>query len=173
MAAEFSDDLVRDDILPLFYQIDGLGVSVALDRFTNRRSFVARPGWPSIVLPSPNVGPVPWDAKDPFVLAGRTTDWTVPPSRENPLFAHDSGWSVEFFITVFEELSEDGPGESVAAELGAGDTVKMWLWVNDVDVPDNLSAQFYMFDIDAVLLGPGETAVEATSWARIKATLTE
>lgn len=174
VAAEFSDDLIRDDFSALFKLSDGLSVYVKPDhRFVHEQGYVVRPGLANILLPKPYSSPdFVWTTVEPFGGSGRV-DQDPPGSQRDPLSVPDSRWSVEFFVTVFDELSAEGPDESVVAELTAGDLVNLSLFVHDVDVPENLQALFYLSDTVVLLLSLDETAVRQQRWGEIKATVSE
>ena len=121
-------------------------------------------------------------------------DWMVQPPfarggggvfGENPTI-----WVTEFYVTCFDLLDHLNPENSVVSELAAGKTIGFDFIVRDYDVePVGRYAHYELiFPIDAeenaegadlfvdgLLLGPdddfGNSAVQSTSWARIKASL--
>ncbi len=110
---------------------------------------------------------------------------------------------VEFYVTPFDHLIWDNPGESIISNLTINETIGFALMVSDIDTgPIRINAPtefdsihalfgpeasfglpgvdvFWESDLWArgILLGSdnptGDTAVESVSWARIKASLPE
>ena len=119
-------------------------------------------------------------------------NWMVQPP-----FARGSGgvygenptvWVSEFYVTCFDRLHHLDPDESVVSWLEEGKTVGFDLYVRDYDLePGGPRAYYYLTGpdwgvwsqadhfADGLLLGPGDdfgdSAVQSTSWARIKASL--
>ena len=149
---------------------------------------IAPSGGPRVVLFATSVGaigfdeieqPVDWMVQPPFARGGGSV------FGENPTI-----WVTEFYVTCFDLLDHLNPENSVVSELGAGKTIGFDLGVHDYDVePIGRYANYelkYREDIsevaigadlfvDGLLLGPdddfGDSAVQSTSWARIKASL--
>ena len=114
-----------------------------------------------------------WMIEEPYALGTGTV------LGENPTF-----WTVEFYITAFDDLRLFSPEESVISAFQPGRIIGLDLGVFDWDHSETRMAQFYLRDtthamafegadgfIDALLMGPEGTVVEATTWARIKAAL--
>ncbi len=110
-------------------------------------------------------------AAEPFALGSGTV------LGENPTF-----WTVEFYVTAFDDAISIGPEEIVISSFKPGQIIGFNVGVFDRDYHDTRSAQFYLHDpdesmsregadgfVDAILMGPEGTAVEATTWARLKA----
>ena len=121
-------------------------------------------------------------------------DWMVQPPfarggggvfGENPTI-----WVTEFYVTCFDLLDHLNPENSVVSELSAGKTIGFDFIVQDYDVEPRRPLAYYElkyregaeenaegadFFVDGLLLGPdndfGDSAVQSTSWARIKASL--
>ena len=123
--------------------------------------------------------PMDWMVHPPFARGGGGV------FGENPTI-----WVTEFFVTCFDLLDHLNPENSVVSKLAAGKTIGFEFGVNDYDVePVGRFALYelkYREDIsevakgadifvDGLLLGPdddfGDSAVQSTSWARIKASL--
>ena len=95
----------------------------------------------------------------------------------------------EFYVTCFDLLDHLNPENSVVSELAAGKTIGFDFTVRDYDVEIVRPLAHYEliygadaeetaeddFFVDGLLLGPdddfGDSAVQSTSWARIKASL--
>ena len=96
----------------------------------------------------------------------------------------------EFYVTCFDLLDHLNPENSVVSELAAGKTIGFDFTVRDYDVEIVRPLAHYQlnyrddaeetaegadFFVDGLLLGPdddfGDSAVQSTSWARIKASL--
>lgn len=116
-----------------------------------------------------------WMHREPYAAAAGTA------LGENPTF-----WTVEFFATAFDDVPAEGPEGSVISDLQPGQTIGLDLVITDWDESETRMAQFFLMDpedemawegadgfVDAILVGPEQTAVETDSWARIKATLVE
>ena len=114
-----------------------------------------------------------WMTAEPYALGSGTV------LGENPTF-----WTVEFYVTAFDEMFSLGPEDVVISSFEPGQIIGFEIIVYDWDHHDNQAAQFYLQDpnreseameadsfIDAILLGPEQTAVEATTWARLKAAM--
>ena len=114
-----------------------------------------------------------WMYHEPYAAAAGTV------LGENPTF-----WTVEFYATAFDDIPAEGPEGSVLSDLHPGQTIGLDLAIIDWDESETRSAQFFLIDpenemawegadgfVDAILLGPYGTAVESTSWARIKHSL--
>ena len=114
----------------------------------------------------------PWMGAEPYALGSGTV------LGENPTF-----WTVEFYVTAFDDVFS--PEDFVISSFEPGQIIGFDVVVFDWDRSETRNAQFYLSDptdedkwegaygfTDAILLGPEGTAVESTSWARIKATLT-
>ena len=91
--------------------------------------------------------------------------------------------TVEFYFTAFDDMSYLDPEDVVISSFEPGQVIGFDLAVIDWDHDDTRNGQFYLHDpsqeseavgadgfVDAILLGPEGTAVEATTWARLKAT---
>ena len=102
---------------------------------------------------------------------------------ENPTF-----WVIEMSVTCFDRLNHLDPEDSVISRLAEGKTIGFDVHVFDHDLEDSRRhANFMLTDpdeiewigadefVDGLLLGPGgepdDSAVQSTSWARIKAGL--
>lgn len=167
VAAEFTDDIIRDDGSPLFHGADGLVIAVTPDSRERAHSYAVRPAG-YIVQPFPDVGnnAARWSVNDPFAHAVR--------AEQTP-----TSWGVEFFISCFDVLQPSDSGdsaadESVVTDLAAGDEVDLTLSVTDWDADERRSAWFYLAPEDAssvraVLLSPGDTAVRQQTWGEVKA----
>ena len=93
-------------------------------------------------------------------------------------------WTVEFYVTAFDRMIQSDPDGSEISTFEPGQVMGFILGVFDWDHDDRGSGQFYLHDIpedpgpgdevdvfvDGILVG-SDTAVESTTWARIKATL--
>ena len=121
----------------------------------------------------PFVTGISWMVEEPYALGTGTV------LGENPTF-----WTVEFYITAFDDMRYFSPEESTVSAFQPGQIIGFDLGVFDWDRNENRMAQFYLHDpaddmalegadgfVDAILLGSDRTAVEATSWARIKAAI--
>ena len=146
-------------------------------------------GGTRVVLLLTSVGALPFDEIE------KPVDWMV-----HPPFARGGGsvfgenptiWVTEFYVTCFDLLDHLNPENSVVSELGSGKTIGFDLIVHDYDVePVGRYAHYELkyrgddggfleeganFFVDGLLLGPdddfGNSAVQSTSWARIKASL--
>ena len=123
--------------------------------------------------------PVDWMVQPPFAWGGGGV------FSENPTI-----WVTEFYVTCFDLLDHLNPENSVVSGLAAGKTIGFDLGVNDYDVePVGRFAYYGLINlediaelekgadifVDGLLLGPdddfGNSAVQSTSWARIKASL--
>ena len=120
-------------------------------------------------------------------------DWMVQPPfarggggvfSENPTI-----WVTEFHVTCFDLLDHLNPENSVVSELAAGKTIGFDFTVSDYDVEivrplayyelinrgDDADLDSADIFVDGLLLGPdddfGDSTVQSTSWARIKASL--
>ena len=150
---------------------------------------IALSGGPTISLPGTTVRAYGFDE-----MGNSGVDWMVQPPfarggggvfGENPTI-----WVTEFYVTCFDLLDHLNPENSVVSELAAGNTIGFELGVNDYDVEpagryalyelkyrEELSEVAVGADIfvDGLLLGPDDdfdnSAVQSTSWARIKASL--
>ena len=146
---------------------------------------IAPSGGPRVVLYYTSVGAltfgetaVDWMVQPPFARGGGGV------FSENPTI-----WVTEFHVTCFDLLDHLNPENSVVSELAAGNTIGFNLAVSDYDVePFGRVAYYELINrgddadldsadifVDGLLLGPdedfGDSAVESTSWARIKAAL--
>ena len=147
------------------------------------------PSGPTISLPGTTFRAYGFDE-----MGNSGVDWMVQPPfarggggvfGENPTI-----WVTEFYVTCFDLLDHLNPENSVVSELAAGKTVGFDFGVHDFDVESNgryanyelkyreeLSEVAIGADIfvDGLLLGPDDdfdnSAVQSTSWARIKASL--
>ena len=144
---------------------------------------------PRVVLFNTSVGWVPFDE------IGQPVDWMVQPPfarggggvfGENPTI-----WVTEFYVTCFDLLDHLNPENSVIPELAAGKTIGFDFIVHDYDVePVGRYAHYELMYregdggyreeganlfVDGLLLGPDDdfdgSAVQPSSWARIKASL--
>lgn len=125
--------------------------------------------------------PVDWMIQPPFAQGGGSV------FGENPTV-----WIVEFYVTSFDHLHHLSPEESVVSQFAEGKILGFDLVVLDFDnEPSGLSANFTLVDpvefqkdgvgadffVDGLLLGRdadfGGSMVLSTSWARIKASLSE
>ena len=123
--------------------------------------------------------PVDWMVQPPFARGGGGV------FSENPTI-----WVTEFYVTCFDLLDHLTPENSVVSGLAAGKTIGFDLSVSDYDVEPAGRLAYYElrnreeisevaigadFFVDGLLLGPdddfGDSAVQSTSWARIKASL--
>ena len=166
-AAEFTDNIIRDEGGPLFTQADGLVIAVTPDSRERAHSYAIRPAG-NLIMPFPVTGDIAarWSVWDPFAHAVRADP--TPTS-----------WGVEFFISCFDVLlpSEEGDNagaaESVITDLAAGDEVDLVLTVTDWDADDRRSASFNLMPeygpVRALLLSPHDTAVRQQTWGGIKA----
>ena len=128
VAAEFTDDLVRDDGRAIFVQTDGMAISVTpagREEIQSYSVWAMSIHWVMLPLPYPGSTAL-WSLDDPFGHA----------ARANPTPA---SWAVEFFISCFDALA-DGPDESVVADLAAGDEIDLNISVMDWDAHDTQSA---------------------------------
>ena len=150
---------------------------------------IAPSGGPRVVLYYTSVGALPFDETE------QPVDWMVQPPfarggggvfGENPTI-----WVTEFYVTCSDLLDHLNPENSVVSELAAGKTIGFDFIVHDYDVePRGRYAHYELkyredgadvlgeggdFFVDGLLLGPdddfGDSAVQSTSWARIKASL--
>lgn len=120
--------------------------------------------------------PIDWMVLPPYAQGGGGV------FSENPTF-----WLVEFFTTCFDQLNHLSPEESVVSQFTEGKVIGFDLLVYDYDIepagtlvlytltePDGVWDQASDF-VDGLLLGPGvesvDSAVQSTSWGRIKASL--
>ena len=122
--------------------------------------------------------PVDWMAQPPFARGGGGV------FGENPTI-----WVTEFYVTCFDLLDHLNPENSVVSELAEGKTIGFDLGVSDYDVePAGRYAHYEKYHediaevhkgadsfVDGLLLGQDndfeDSAVQSTSWARIKASL--
>ena len=125
----------------------------------------------------------PWVHQVPYADGGGV----VLDSR--PVF-----YVIEFYVTAFDRLIWDSPERSLVSELFAGKMIKFATSLTDSDTdPSTIESVHYLYGPDAsrdknlgrtsdlwahgILLGAdvgtGGTAVESTTWARIKASLSE
>ena len=148
------------------------------------------PSGPTISLPGTTFRAYGFDE-----MGNSGVDWMVQPPfarggggvfGENPTI-----WVTEFYATCFDLLDHLNPENSVVSELAAGKTIGFDFTVSDYDVeivrplayyelinrgndPDLDSADIF---VDGLLLGPDDdfdgSAMQSTSWARIKASLAE
>ena len=121
--------------------------------------------------------PVDWMVQPPFARGGGGV------FSENPTI-----WVTEFYVTCFDLLDHLNPENSVVSGLAAGKTIGFDLSVSDYDVEPAGRLAYYElinrediskvatgadFFVDGLLLGPdddfNDSAVQSTSWARIKA----
>ena len=152
VAAEFQDDLVRDDPTAIFVQTDGLVISVTPDGREEVQNYAVRPRW---IVPFPYSGRSPnWSTEAPFALAA----W----AELTP-----TSWAFEVFVTCFDVLAD--PDDSVVSDLVAGDEINLTLSVQEWDAHDTRSAWFNLVPSRAVLLSPGDTAVHQQTWGEVKA----
>ena len=102
--------------------------------------------------------------------------------RENPTIR-----VIEFYVTCFDRLDHLNPEESVVSQLAEGEIIGFEMFVYDYDLePVSPHALYWLTDpedteegaegadffVDGLLLGPGgDSVVQSTSWARIKASL--
>ena len=163
VAAEFTDDLVRNDGRAIYVQTDGMAISVTPDGREEVQRYSIRAGDDrKIIFPYPYFdNESVWSSEDPFALASKTDTPT--------------SWTVEFFISCFDALGE-GPDDSAVSDLAAGDEIDLTLSVVDWDAHDSQNAWFYLApeDLDApavraLLLSPGDTAVRQQTWGGVKA----
>ena len=144
------------------------------------------PSGPMISLYPTTVGEIGFDELDTEEL-----NWMVQPPfarggggvfGENPTI-----WVAEFFATCFDRLHHFDPDESVVSQLEEGRIIGFDLYVRDYDLePGGPRAYYYLTGpdwgvwsqadhfADGLLLGPddlGDSAVQSSSWARIKASL--
>ena len=117
--------------------------------------------------------PIDWMVLPPFALGGGGV------FSERPTF-----WLVEFFATCFDQLDHLSPEDSVVSQFAEGKVIGVNVLVYDYDVepagtlalytltePDGDGDQASNF-VAGLLLGPnGDSVVQSTSWARIKASL--
>ena len=146
------------------------------------------PSGPRVVLFNTSVGAIGFDEID------QPVDWMVQPPfaqggggvfGENPTI-----WVTEFYVTCFDLLDHLNPENSVVSELAERKVIGFDLLVRDYDTepvgphafyqlkdPDDAeeNAEGADFFVDGLLLGPDDdfdnSAVQSTSWARIKASL--
>ncbi len=147
---------------------------------------IAPSGGPRVVLFYTSVGAltfgeiaVDWMVQPPFARGGGGV------FSENPTI-----WVTEFYVTCFDLLDHLNPENSVVSELAAGKTIGFNLGVSDYDVEPVVGPAAYYelinrgddadldradIFVDGLLLGLdedfGDSAVQSTSWARIKASL--
>ena len=99
---------------------------------------------------------------------------------ENP-----SIWSIEFYVTPFDLVIPDDREASIPSVLEEGKIIGFDIHIEDADEPQELSRIFLRDPknwgpesfVDGLLMGIGDgidaSAVQADSWARIKASLAE
>ena len=167
VAAEFTDNTIRDEGGSLFTRADGLVVAVTPDSREWAHSYAVRPAG-NLIMPFPVIGDFAarWSAYAPFAHAVRAEQT-------------DNSWGIELFFSCFDVIrpSESGDSaadESVITDLVAGDEVDLILRVTDWDADDRRSATFNLTPEDAspvraLLLSPGDTAVRQQTWGRVKA----
>ena len=171
-AAEFADDVIRDDGGSLFYQADGLVIAVTPD---SRREemfphlYAVRPAG-NLIMPTPVAGnnAARWSARDPFARGIRTGQT-------------DTSWGIEFFFSCFDVLQPSGhdnaADESIITNLATGDEINLVIRVTDWDADDRKSVTFSLSPegdvnpVRALLLSPGDTAVRQQTWGGVKASL--
>ena len=101
---------------------------------------------------------------------------------EKPTF-----WLVEFSVTCFDRLDHLSPEDSVVSQFAEDKVIGFDMLVYDYDVePAGTRALYTLTEpdgdwdqasdfVDGMLLGPGgefgDSAVQSTSWGRIKASL--
>ena len=160
---------------------------------TNRQAqwyenIAVAPSDQKVVLFKTSVGAIGFDEIE------QSVDWMVQPPfagggggvfGENPII-----WVTEFYVTCFDLLDHLNPENSVVSQLAAGKVIGFDLLIRDYDTepvgphafyqlkdPDDAeeNAEGADFFVDGLLLGPdddfGNSAVQSTSWARIKASL--
>ena len=145
------------------------------------------PNGPMISLLGTTAGAIGFDE-----LELEELNWMVQP----PFARGDGGvygenptvWVSEFFVTCFDRLHHLNPEESVVSQFEERRIIGFDLYIRDYDVePRGPRAFYYLVGpdwvdwsqadhfADGLLLGPdddfGDSAVQSTSWARIKASL--
>ena len=173
-----------------WYQSHGeLNEALMSNRQAQRYEAISRaPGGPMVHLLWTTIGadgfdeidqPIEWMIQPPFARGGGGV------FGENPTI-----WVIEFYVTCFDHLHHLNPEESVVSQLSEGEIIGFDLFVYDYDVePVGLHALYWLrnpveveedavgadYFVDGLLLGPGvesvDSAVQSTSWARIKASL--
>ncbi len=122
----------------------------------------------------------------PFVGAYWDEDgyWAVEPpyalGTASVLEGETASWTVEFCVTAFDHLLDSDPDGSETSKFEPGHTIGFTVGVFDFDHDDVGSGQFYLEDVAAAsgfdrkahgVLTGSPSAVESTTWGRIKATL--
>ena len=134
------------------------------------------PAGPQISVPQNNMNGSWWMVFPPFARGGGDV------YGENPTI-----WSVEFYVTCWDRLNSVDPDDSIVSRLSAGNVIGLDVWVSDHDIDNPSPTGFYFLDrptsernfafdasefFDGLLLGrPGDSAVQSTTWGRIKASL--
>ena len=121
---------------------------------------------------------VEWITQPPFASVGGSV------FGENP-----TNWVVEFFVTCFDRMNHLSPEGGVVSQFDPGRIIGLDIGVVDRDDPNSSRyASYRLVDenlriwgkgadnfTDGLLLGPDDdfanSAVQSTSWARIKASL--
>ena len=205
MAGEFADDLYRHKDNTVFYFSDSVALMVDGDHSGGAYEFIGSHGpgetreidpranqqaqfyeaisrvteGPQVSLPLISATTRFWPVALPYAFGSGTV------AGENPTV-----WTVEFFVTCFDELNVlDNPEGSVVSELSPGMVIGFDFAVTDWDRHESKNARFFLapqapenyegegadFFVDGLLLGPGgepgDSAVHSVSWGRIKASL--
>lgn len=120
---------------------------------------------------------------------GKGAEWVNnPPLSEfggNVVGDGPTQWNIEFYVTPFDNLIWNDPEGSTQSPLTAGKIIGVQISVPDFDTGPTayhafhtLSGQSQTFKyadrfVDGRLVGLGGTAVEASSWGRVKASFGE
>ena len=140
------------------------------------------PAGPQVSVPQNNMNGSWWMVFPPYAEGGGGA------YGENPTI-----WSVEFYVTCWDRLNSVEPEGSVVSQLSGGKVIGLDVWVSDHDnkghATPTASDGFYFLDrpdsrfgvhdasefFDGLLLGPpgesSDSAVQSTTWGRIKASL--
>ena len=164
VAAEFADDVYRNDDPPTFYFSDSIALLVDGDHSGGRYKFIGAHGMnetpelnphnnrqaqhyeaisrvasgPMVDLPyvSPNVDTF-WMLEPPFAFGGGGV------VGENPTF-----WVIKFFATCFDQLDVLNPEDSVVSRFSEGKVIGFDFIVNDWDEDSGRNARFFLSDLD-------------------------
>ena len=153
MAGEFADNFYRNDrpSSVMFSLNDGVGLMVDGDHsggeYVRSLSIPEAPLHAqhyqavSSVITGPRVA-LPlfdnprWMLEPPFATAARRVDSEIP-----------TFWTVEFFVTCFDDLNFQSPESSVISELAAGNIMGLNFRVIDLDEHRSRDARFYLADL--------------------------
>ena len=183
-AAEFADDIYRQDNRPSFYFSDSIALLVDGDHSGGQFHYPSSHGINDLhdLNPRENSQAQHYEAIShlpnrptvdlPQITSIEDAFWMLEPPYsyggggvigENPTF-----WVIEFYATCFDQLEVRSPEDSDLSKLSDGKVIGFDFWVHDWDKDSSRNARYLLRDlgevpggdgadyfVDGLLLGPG------------------